>query len=160
MIKKVILLTLIFTIFVVGATTGMADEKILSGRDFVTLGELKIVKGVLETSEGEWFLQSDTILYEVHLGDHDYQEKINLDLQEGQHVTICGFVYEKDIAVVLLSDTESTFIFRDIDGIPSWSGQGENAGQNRIETEICDDEENQDSGETNDEESFKSESEF
>ena|SRR5690554_890126 len=114
-------------------------EPNLIGKDFVRLGEKQTVSGILLYEDGEWLIQTESgLLYEAHLGNHDHQEKIGLDLQEGQEARIYGFVYFDDIAVVSLSINDKTYNFRTEDGSPLWAQSrmgSERLYQNRFRLE-------------------------
>ena len=158
MFKKsiTVLLTLVLLLSL-NVGLGLSEEAELRGKDFVNLGEVQIIKGELIADGEEWLLQSENSLYEVHLGNEEHQERIGLDLQKGEKVTIIGFVYKNDIAVISLSYTECTYSFRDMDGTPHWSGKGNNQ-DGSADKENCD----EDEGENNikDDDSFKSDSGF
>lgn len=106
-------------------------EESLSGRDFVELGELATIEGILLTEDGEWFLQTEDDLYEVHLGDHDYREEMGIHLVPGDRATIYGYLYDDDMAVVSLTIDEETYYFRTEQGTPLWGAFG--GGEERQE---------------------------
>ncbi len=83
-----------------GEWTGEIIEPRLTGRDFVQLGEVQMISGSLKYMDGEWFVQTDTELYEIHLGDHDHRVNIGIELKVEEEVFVYGFVYDDDVAVV------------------------------------------------------------
>lgn len=99
-------------------------EEKLSGRDFVALGNLATINGELFTESNEWFLQSDAMIYEIHLGDHGYREEIGLALEAGVEASIYGYLYGDDMAVVSLTMGGKTYFFRTEEGLPLWGSFG------------------------------------
>jgi len=101
----------------------------------VQLGELDTVTGILKTEFGEWFLSSNDVTYEIHMGDHDHRKEIGINLEEGKKVTAAGFFYQQedmenvDIAVTALTIDGEEYRFREDDGTPLWRGQGLESGQ-------------------------------
>jgi len=129
---------LIFSLSSIIAGFGIEDESFeeagengnLTGKDFVELGTMGIISGSLKYIDEEWFVQNEDEVYEIHLGDHDYREKnITFELQEDQEVVVCGYIYNSDIAVVLISLKKYTYQCRKVEGTPLWarsSGSGLN----------------------------------
>ncbi len=74
----------------------------LTGRDFVQLGQIQLISGNLLYMDGEWFVQTESHTYEIHLGDHDYRENLNIGLEVGKKAFVYGFVYGHDVAVISL----------------------------------------------------------
>lgn len=101
-----------------------SDREQLSGADFVQLGELSTVSGELVTQYGEWFLQTDSRLYEIHLGNHEHRRAIGVDLEVGREAEVKGFIYEDDIAVVSMIIDNHEYAFRTEEGRPLWAGAG------------------------------------
>lgn len=139
-----VILLMFFCLLLLGSsvTKGFGDDPLdgkeewdmeegLSGRDFVELGKLTTIEGTLFTEDDEWFLQSVEMIYEVHLGDHDYREGTGLVLKEGDEVIIYGYLYGDDMAVVSLTIGNKTFNFRTEQGLPLWGAFG--GGQQRQE---------------------------
>ena len=110
------------------------EAESLKGRDFVRLGEPGSVEGSLKRARGEWFLVAGNETYELHLGDHAHRAATGINLEEGKHAEVTGFIYaregrdEVDIAVctILLDGTE--YRFREDDGTPLWRGSGAGLG--------------------------------
>lgn len=101
----------------------------LSGRDIVNKGTLKTLTGTLTEKDGEWFLQTSEGEYNVHLGNYEVIYPRGIDLKENTPAEVMGFVYGKDIAAVTVKNQNRTYKFRDKDGSPLWSGNGQ--GRNR-----------------------------
>jgi hypothetical protein len=78
-----------------------ADEERLTGRELVKVGELKGVSGTLKSEAGEWFVETGSGLVEIHLGNHEYREKLGISLEDGDQVTVNGFMKGKDMAVTI-----------------------------------------------------------
>lgn len=95
-------------------------EERLTGKDFVALGQLEWIHGNLLTEDDEWFLLTQEDLYEIHFGDHTYREDIGLVLIEGEEVSICGYLYKNDMAVVSLIIADKIYDFRTQEGTPLW----------------------------------------
>ena len=105
-----------------GSFDGIAEEERLTGKDFVEIGTLGIFNGTLKYMDDEWFAKTEDMLYEIHLGDHDYRaENIRFDLEEGQEVVVVGYIYEDEVAVVLISLAKYTYQCRTTDGMPLWA---------------------------------------
>ncbi len=102
----------------------VSSQERLSGSDFVELGQPGSISGHLVTKHGEWFLQTDSELYEVHLGNHEHRAAVGIDLSVGQKAEVTGFIYEKDIAVVNMVIDGKGYPFRSEDGRPLWAGSG------------------------------------
>ncbi len=112
-------------------TADPPDHDRLTGSDFVQLGELQSLKGELLTQYGEWFLESPDKIYELHLGNHEHREAINIDLQAGKKAEVKGFLYEDDIAVVTMTIDNQDYAFRTEEGTPLWAGSG--YGRQRVD---------------------------
>ena len=106
-----------------------SEQRKLTGRDFVNLGELQSVSGSLLAKHGEWFLETDCALYEIHLGNHEHRAAINIELEAGKKAQVKGFLHEKDIAVVSMIIDEKEYEFRTADGQPLWAGTGRRSSQ-------------------------------
>ncbi len=109
----------------------------LKGRDFVRLGERGTVEGILRPMRGEWFLAAYDAVYELHLGDHGHRAATDINLEEGKHAEVTGFIYareggdEADIAVCTILLGGKEYRFRDDDGAPLWRGSGSGDGPGR-----------------------------
>lgn len=108
---------------------GDMEEDRLTGRDFVKLGERRMVEGQLFYEDDEWFLQTEEMVYEVHMGDHDYREKIGLLLEDGQEASIYGFIYHDDMAVISITVEKETYLLRTEEGTPLWGAFGGEQGE-------------------------------
>lgn len=118
--KVIVLLIALIGIFQLNA-----GERVL-GREIVEIGEYNNFSGTVFFKHGEWFLRvSDNIVYELHLGNKDHQKRISFEMRDGMTVSVNGFLYEDDIAVVSIEIEGELYSFRDRDGSPLWSGQGE-----------------------------------
>ncbi len=108
----------------------------LTGRDFVELGKLTTLKGILKSDRNEWLLVSGGSSYEIHLGDHSHRAETGIRLTEGYTAHVKGFLYEQegkdigDIAVCSIVIDNVEYRFRDDNGNPLWAGQhgGEGRG--------------------------------
>ncbi len=113
----------------------------LTGRDFVELGELTTLTGILKSDRNEWMLVSDAASYEMHIGDHNHRAETGIRLTEGYTAKVKGFLYEQegkdigDIAVCSIVMDNVEYRFRDDEGNPLWAGQrggeGRGGGQGR-----------------------------
>lgn len=129
--------SLLFVITVIAALIAASSfaeagdgTKRLQGRDFVTLGELKTVTGILSQDRGEWFLETEGVLQELHLGDHDHRAATGIRLESGKQAEVTGFAYRQqgsdivDIAVCSITLDGQEYQFRTEDGTPLWRGSG------------------------------------
>jgi len=105
------------------------DAETLSGRDVVAKGTLKTLNGVLIDREGEWYLQTQQGEFEVHLGNYEVLYPRGISLNSKTEAEVHGFVYGKNVAPVWIKNQNRTYKFRDTDGNPLWSGNGQ--GRNR-----------------------------
>ncbi len=121
MIKRLVFAMVLISFLVSGVAA--SEESSLTGKDFVRMGEFKEIVGILETCpDEEWYCQTAEILYEIHLGDHDFQREIGLNLTPGAEVVVTGFVYGNDMAVVSIT-TPVTYQLRTMAGVPLWAGR-------------------------------------
>lgn len=107
-----------------------AEEKTLSGKDFVTLGKQGTVSGSLLEQAGEWYVKDQNAVYGIHMGNRDFQAKTGIPLKNGKNAIVTGFIYGKDIAVCTITIDHKKFRFRADDGSPLWAGSGLNQNQN------------------------------
>lgn len=105
------------------------EEERLTGKDFVVLGELGEVEGILFYEDEEWFLETEEMVYEVHMGDPDYRDGIGLVLEEGEEASIKGYLYGDDIAVVSITVARGTYDLRTEQGHPLWGAFGGAMGE-------------------------------
>lgn len=124
-------LILTLTVFTVLIYTGETEpEARLRGRDFVRLGEFGNISGTLKPDRGEWFLQTEELLYEIHLGDHEHRAKTGIKLEEGKKGEVTGYIYAQegseiiDVAVCTIVLDGKEYRFRNDDGTPLWRGRG------------------------------------
>jgi hypothetical protein len=94
----------------------------LKGRDFVQLGRVATLTGILEQHGDEWGLKVGTTSYEIHLGPADYRVHKGFVLKDGDQATISGFVYSTDIAVSTIETGGNSILLRDETGCPAWAG--------------------------------------
>lgn len=112
-----------------------ASDPVLRGRDLVRLGIRETVTGTLASMEGEWFLESEDGVYELHFGDHRHRAETGVVLEEGIEATVFGFILEdapgdySDLAVCSMVINGEVFRFREDDGTPLWRGQGGGGGK-------------------------------
>jgi hypothetical protein len=96
----------------------------LSGREIVELGKTVKISGILSEKENEWYINSGSTEYAVHLGNEDYGDSINLNLSEGDKAEINGFIHGSDIAVCTIRTAGKEYQLRDKAGTPGWAGKG------------------------------------
>ncbi|MCK4798571.1 MAG: hypothetical protein KAT05_14415 [Spirochaetes bacterium] len=117
---KIKTLLILFSVVLL-SISAFADVR---GRDVMTKGEIKSIEGNLKSDDGEWLLEANGKTYEIHLGPEFYREKIGLQLKEDESVKIHGYVYENDIAPIVITYNDKEYLFRDKDGRPLWAGKG------------------------------------
>jgi len=114
---------------------GADEAEKLKGSYFVERGELTTVRGTLRLQRGEWYLDSDDILHELHFGDQEYRARTGIRLQQGEPATVRGFLYAQegadilDIAVCAVAMDGESYRFRNDDGSPLWRGQSSETGE-------------------------------
>jgi hypothetical protein len=112
-----------------GNAAHAAEAGQLAGRDFVRLGKMATVSGVLQEKDGEWYLKADRTVYAMHLGNADYLARTGIQLKASKKATVKGFVYKTDLSVCTINMDNKQFQFRQDDGTPLWAGNGN--GRNR-----------------------------
>ena len=125
--KKILIIVLAFML--VSVLGSFASNSGMMGREVVEMGVLQTIEGSLVEQDGEWYLQTGEFLYAVHLGNHDFIDSLEMDLNEGDRVTLQGFVQGEDIAAVNITTGGKTYLVRSEDGMPLWAGNGQ--GRNR-----------------------------
>lgn len=127
--KSYFLLTVMLFLVVTGvwfSVSAGAEEKTLSGKDFVRLGKPGSVSGILQEQAGEWYLKAKNEVFALHFGNQDYRAKTGIQLESGKNAAVQGFVYGKDITVCTITIDKKKYEFRKADGTPLWSGSGNN----------------------------------
>ena len=107
----------------------------LKGSDFVRLGQLGIVSGMLSEEDGEWYLTTTDSEYALHLGNYEVIYPKGIDLEQGSEAVVRGFVLDSDISAVTVATNDVSYSFRSAAGIPLWSGQGERQNQRAFQNE-------------------------
>ena len=136
---------IVLAVMLVGVSGIFASDSGITGREVVAMGTLQTMEGTLVEEDDEWYLQTGEILYAVHLGNYDFLDTLEMDLNEGDRVTLKGFFYGEDIAAVNIMTGDNSYDLRREDGKPLWAssvlagvyGSGEN-GQG--DSESSDDE--------------------
>lgn len=119
--KKIIILTAAVMLF-----TGTIFADSLRGRDVAEKGKIDSVKGTLELNDGEWYVKASGDKYLIHIGPDFYRDEIKLQLKSGKAVIVTGYMYQKSIAPQTISYNGKIYRFRDNNGVPMWSGRGNN----------------------------------
>lgn len=116
---------------VLAAGAGRSGDAQLVGRDFIRMGSLAELSGVLEQTAGEWYLINDEGRFSLHMGPTEYLAAIDVKLKEGADVSVKGWKYNQDFSVGLLTTGGRSVVLRDETGRPAWSGTGFSQGRNR-----------------------------
>jgi hypothetical protein len=124
-----LLVAVVFTSLFVSA--GATEEKAsrLYGRDYVSMGTLGVLSGVLFEENDEWYLKANNGTYALHIGNHSYREETGIDLKADKNIDVTGFIYKNDVSVCTIVIEGKEYRFRDDDGRPKWAGRGR--GRNR-----------------------------
>jgi hypothetical protein len=101
----------------------------LYGRDFVSMGTLGALSGVLFEENDEWYLKSNNSTYALHIGNHSYRKETGIDLKADKRIDVTGFIYKNDVSVCTIKIDGKEYRFRNDDGSPKWAGRGN--GRNR-----------------------------
>ncbi|WP_320130113.1 hypothetical protein [uncultured Sphaerochaeta sp.] len=105
--------------------SGLFASTELKGSDYVRLGKTGTLVGTLSLSDGEWFLTTfDSQKYSLHLGNYEIIYPKGIELSSGAQAKVTGFLYENDFSVIAVDSNGKSWQFRNIDGRPLWSGQG------------------------------------
>ena len=120
---------IVLAVMLVGVSGIFASDSGITGREVVAMGTLQTMEGTLVEEDDEWYLQTGEILYAVHLGNYDFLDTLEMDLNEGERVTLQGFVQGEDIAAVNITTGGKTYLVRSENGMPLWAGNGQ--GRNR-----------------------------
>jgi hypothetical protein len=112
---------IVLAVMLVGVLGSFASDSGITGREVVAMGILQTMEGTLVEEDDEWYLQTGEILYAVHLGNYDFLDTLEMDLNEGDRVTLKGFVHGEDIAAVNIITGDNSYSFRREDGKPLWA---------------------------------------
>ena len=121
---------IVSTLLVVFLTAAVvADEVAPVGRDVAREGNLMDVAGTLQYEENEWYLNTPTGIYELHLGllGHDG----GLPFSDGAAADVHGFVTSDHIAPIWVASAGRTVEFWHANRYPLWAGSGE--GRNAVD---------------------------
>jgi len=99
-----------------------------SGREVAAYGQPGELTGTLKAESGEWYVECDGTLYELHMGI--YGETNKEILTDGAAAEVNGFIYQNHIAPTLLKSGDSVLRFWSASRTPLWSGNGN--GKNRV----------------------------
>ena len=133
--KKVTLLSALLVAVVINSLIVSADateEKTskLYGRDYVSMGTLGALSGVLFEENDEWYLKSNNTTYALHIGNHSYREETGIDLKADKNIDVTGFIHKNDVSVCTITMDGNEYRFRDDDGRPKWAGRGRDRNRN------------------------------
>ena len=112
-----------------------ATNSDLTGSDFVSLGQLDVVSGMLSEVDGEWYLTTTDKEYALHLGNYEVIYPQGIDLKEGSEALVKGFVLDSDISAVTVGTHDTSYTFRTAEGLPLWAGQGQRQNQQAFQNE-------------------------
>ena len=99
-----------------------------SGREVAAYGQPGEVSGTLKKVSGEWYVECDGTLYELHMGI--YGEANKEILKDGAAAVVNGFIYQNHIAPTLVKSGTIALGFWSANRTPLWSGNGN--GNNRV----------------------------
>ena len=99
-----------------------ADED-PGGRDIARMGTLHTVEGILRSVDDEWALESETTLYELHMGRAGHEAE--LPFRDGAHAVVRGFVHKEHIAPIVVETGGTASRFWTEDRYPVWAGSGQ-----------------------------------
>ena len=125
MLKKVLIISMVLMF---GAVAIFAHD--FTGREVVGSGELVRIEGELRYDEPVWYLDSEKESYLLHLGPKSYLESKKIPMEDGKSVSVEGFRYEDDIAVVSVAADGKEYALRDTEGFPFWAGRGKRHSKN------------------------------
>ena len=99
-----------------------------SGREVAAYGQPGELTGTLKAESGEWYVECNGTLYELHMGI--YGEANKEILKDGAAAVVNGFIYNNHIAPTLVKSGDSALRFWSASRTPLWSGNGN--GSNRV----------------------------
>ncbi len=105
----------------VGLAAGLAA---LTGSEIAESGARIDLEGKLFLEDGEWHLECDGKIYELHLGNYGAAYPDGIALREGAIAQVRGFAEGFDVAVITISSEGRTYELRDEYGRPAWAGRG------------------------------------
>lgn len=120
--KKLLLALIILSAAVPFVTAESSNS--LSGREIAELGKSVEISGILSEEDSEWYIDSGSTRYAVHLGNEEYRESIDLNLRAGENAEIKGYISGTDIAVCTITSDGKEYTLRDESGRPAWAGSG------------------------------------
>lgn len=100
----------------------LKTSETLKGRDYVNLGKLGTISGVLVQMGDEWGLNAKGIIYVIHLGPGDFRASKGFVLKHGTAATVKGFIHGTDLSVTVIETEGQTIVLRDETGRPAWGG--------------------------------------
>lgn len=141
--KTAAAIILILFVFALGAQGTMEDQQYTAveapdpqeipdlddpvGREVARYGTDETYSGKLFYSHGEWHLEADEIIYELHMGPtgHDAEDLF----EENSPAVVRGFVYKDHIAPILIESTTGDISFWNEGRFSRWAGSGERVQQ-------------------------------
>jgi hypothetical protein len=99
-----------------------------SGKEVATIGVKGTREGTLQFAKDEWYLESNGITYELHMGILGHEEPDMFI--KGAPAVISGFIYQHHIAPILIETPQTSKRFWREDRTPVWSGGG--GGKNQV----------------------------
>ncbi|MBN1699439.1 MAG: hypothetical protein JW881_18100 [Spirochaetales bacterium] len=124
MMKTLRLSFLVMALVIAAAFYGTAE-----GRDVVDRGEYHELDGTLYSDGAEYYLDTGSVVYSIHLGPDWYSTEIGFPADVRDHAVVKGFVCDMDAAPVAITLADEVYAFRGDDGRPLWAGRGN--GRNR-----------------------------
>lgn len=100
-----------------------------SGREVANIGVPGVLEGTLHHVKDEWYLESDGIMYELHMGIYGHNEPGMFS--EGAQAVVSGFIHHQHVAPILIQTPQTSRGFWSEDRFPLWAGGG--AGRNQVE---------------------------
>jgi hypothetical protein len=99
-----------------------AEEPEPLGRDVARDGAVAAVSGNLAYRHDEWYLDSSTEQYELHMGA--YGHVVDLPFRNGAHADVTGFTLPGHIAPITVATEGETYSFWHEERYPLWAGTG------------------------------------
>lgn len=117
----IIILFMGFTIFYAGAEG-------LTGREIVDSGKVREISGELKYLDNELYVQTEDLLYQIHLGPEEYAVEIGFNKEIKSYVLLKTYASGTDIAPITITHDNKIYSFWDTNGKPMWRDRSYTGG--------------------------------
>ncbi len=118
----------LISILFMGFTMLFAGAEGLTGREIVDKGNVSEISGELKYLDNELYVQTEDVLYQIHLGPVEYAIEIGFHKEIKGSVLLKTYVSGTDIAPITLTHDNKIYRFWDTNGKPMWRGRSYTGG--------------------------------